>query len=106
MDDVSLSPGDPMFFLHHTNLDRLWWEWQAVNSSRVTDMGGRNVATSTTLVNAQPLSLPEAAFAPYFGDNGNVTTLDHVLWMAGIAENVTVAEVVDVNSDAICVAFV
>ncbi|KAH6696678.1 hypothetical protein DL95DRAFT_478368 [Leptodontidium sp. 2 PMI_412] len=105
MDDVSLSPGDPMFFLHHTNLDRLWWEWQAANSSRVTDMGGQNVATSFTLKSAQPLSLPEAAFAPYFGDNGNVTTLDHVLWMAGIAENVTIAEVVDINSDAICVAF-
>lgn len=105
MDDVSLSPGDPMFFLHHTNLDRLWWEWQAANTSRVTQMGGQNVATSRTLKDAQPATLPEAAFYPYFGDNGNVTTMDHVLWMANIVENVTIAEVVDINSDIICIAF-
>ncbi len=22
------SPNDPVFFLHHCNVDRLWWEWQ------------------------------------------------------------------------------
>ncbi len=23
------SPNDPVFFLHHANIDRLWWQWQA-----------------------------------------------------------------------------
>ncbi|KAF6802798.1 amino acid transporter [Colletotrichum musicola] len=105
MDDVSLSPADPMFFMHHTNLDRLWWVWQSKNESRLTDMGGKNVATSTFLVAAQPKSLPESAFAPYFGDNGNVTTLDHIMWMAGTAENITIGEVMDIKSDAICVEY-
>lgn len=22
------SPNDPVFFLHHCNVDRLWWQWQ------------------------------------------------------------------------------
>ena len=41
--DVSLSPGDPIFWLHHTYLDKLWWEWQSMNlSSRLTDISGPN----------------------------------------------------------------
>lgn len=107
MDSVSLSPADPLFFLHHTNLDRLWWEWQSQNSSRLTDMGGKNVATATSLVDLQPSDIYNVdSFLPYFGDNGNVTTLNHVLWMTGLADNVTIAEVMDINSDLICAEYV
>ncbi|KAJ0168435.1 Tyrosinase [Colletotrichum tanaceti] len=105
MDDVSLSPADPLFFMHHTNLDRLWWEWQSKDVSRLTDMSGRNVAVAGLLAQAQPKILPVEAFSPYFGDNGNVTTLDHVLWMAGTAENITIGEVMDIKSDAICIEY-
>lgn len=27
MSDASVSPCDPVFWLHHANLDRLWWTW-------------------------------------------------------------------------------
>jgi|SRR4051812_36203540 len=27
MSDASVSPADPIFWLHHANLDRLWWQW-------------------------------------------------------------------------------
>jgi tyrosinase len=27
MSDASVSPADPVFWLHHANLDRLWWTW-------------------------------------------------------------------------------
>jgi tyrosinase len=27
MSDASVSPADPVFWLHHANLDRLWWVW-------------------------------------------------------------------------------
>lgn len=32
MSDASVSPADPVFWLHHANLDRLWWQWY--NSSQ------------------------------------------------------------------------
>lgn len=105
MDDPSLSPGDSLFFLHHTNLDRIWWQWQAQNESRLTGIGGNNVAEGFFWSNVQPSSLGDNAFLPYFNDNGNTTTLDHVLWMAGIAENITIAEIMNVNSDAICIEY-
>lgn len=42
MDPIA-SPGDPIFYLHHTWLDKIWWEWQAMDlPRRLTDMGGRN----------------------------------------------------------------
>jgi tyrosinase len=105
MDDVSLSPADPLFFMHHTNLDRLWWEWQSKNASRLTDMTGRNVAAGGILVANQPAILPVSAFLPYFNDGGNVTTLKHVLWTSGTAKNVTIGDVMDINSPTICAAF-
>jgi tyrosinase len=27
MSDATISPADPVFWLHHANLDRLWWVW-------------------------------------------------------------------------------
>ncbi|KAI9841941.1 MAG: hypothetical protein M1838_003337 [Thelocarpon superellum] len=27
--DMFTSPGDPIFYLHHAQIDRLWWLWQA-----------------------------------------------------------------------------
>ncbi|KHO11559.1 BolA protein [Metarhizium robertsii ARSEF 23] len=39
---------DPLFFLHHANLDRLWWRWQRENPSvRLFEYSGRHMYNST-----------------------------------------------------------
>ena len=35
---TAFSPLDPIFFMHHANVDRLWAEWQAVDSFRASDL--------------------------------------------------------------------
>lgn len=84
MADVSLSPGDPLFFVHHAFLDKLWWDWQNENLTvRLTEISGVNIPDSSYLT-LNGFETPSAAFTDYDGDDGNVTTLNHVLWMANI----------------------
>ncbi|KAJ4297425.1 hypothetical protein N0V88_004348 [Collariella sp. IMI 366227] len=41
MGDLYTSPADPIFYLHHANLDRVWWSWQKLNlKTRLTDISG------------------------------------------------------------------
>jgi len=71
--DVSLSPGDPTFWLHHTYLDKLWWQWQSLNlSSRLTDISGQNTDPSMS-----------AGLAGFGGFGTNLTGLDFSCFGAG-----------------------
>ncbi|KAL9119187.1 MAG: hypothetical protein Q9187_004258 [Circinaria calcarea] len=48
---VPTAPQDPVFFLHHTQLDRLWWKWQQGDlAKRLEDYTGRAVFNSTEKV--------------------------------------------------------
>ena len=31
---------DPVFFLHHAQLDRIWWRWQAIRPARKLEYEG------------------------------------------------------------------
>ncbi|KAI3537135.1 hypothetical protein CABS01_10592 [Colletotrichum abscissum] len=105
--DVVSSPGDPLFFLHHTNLDRLWWEWQSVNlTARLNEIGGPVVASDAFLTMSN-LDYPGADLLDYNGENGgNVTTMAHNLWTAGLLPNVTIADLMDIRGPISCAIYI
>jgi len=42
MVDPLASPGDPMFYMHHGFLDRLWAKWQNADHKRLNEVNGNN----------------------------------------------------------------
>lgn len=106
MINVASSPGDPIFWLHHTYLDRVWWQWQQGDlTSRVGDISGRNVPSAEDLARNN-LSYPSTALLDYDGDPGNVTTLNHNLWMVDLIANATVGDVMDLGGPLSCAEYV
>ena len=72
-----------MFFLHHVNLDRLWWQWQqTAPTERLNGYSGR--AYNNTDV--------AAALAD---------TLD----MGGLARNIQVVDVMDTTGGRFCYGY-
>lgn len=102
------SPGDPTFFLHHANLDRLWWKWQTMDlPARLLDMGGRNTPSVEFLSSpARGWAPPSPSLTKYSGDSGDTTTLSHVLWMGGVIANATVDDVMDIQGKRLCYDYV
>ncbi|KAH7007804.1 hypothetical protein B0J12DRAFT_714999 [Macrophomina phaseolina] len=69
--DVWASPGDPLFFLHHANIDRLWWSWQSKNlSTRLTDISGPVVPQDWSNKSGGNVTLD---FEVHVGAAGNLT---------------------------------
>ncbi|KAF9051984.1 tyrosinase [Panaeolus papilionaceus] len=51
MSNIYSSPGDPLFFMHHANLDRIWRKWQLSKPGRMWEVSGRSTPTPPPFVN-------------------------------------------------------
>lgn len=115
MADPWASPGDPTFFLHHTWMDKIWWEWQAKDlPARLTDIAG---PTTQTILPPPPPNFPNqttpsshgwkrGVLEERAGDPGNVTTLGHILDVLGLVPNTTIADVMDIGGGTLCYEYV
>lgn len=93
MSDIYASAGDPMFFMHHNYVDRMWWNWQIANaSSRMYDVSGN--AWNFTYLKEAGTVLPASL-------NPN-TTLDYVIEVADIVPNVTIETVMNIQGGYLC----
>ncbi|KAA8913483.1 hypothetical protein FN846DRAFT_929282 [Sphaerosporella brunnea] len=88
MVDAWTSPSDPLFYMHHSNLDRIWATWQKANPERQFLVGGPIKPRS-------PLLGPW----PYPPPPGNVT-LGYVMTLNGLGPDTAVGRVVDTMGKA------
>lgn len=72
-----------MFFLHHAQIDRLWWLWQQADpSARKTDFVGEKVTIDSSIASE--------------------ASLDDILEMGGLADDLSVRDVMDASSSRLC----
>ncbi|KAI1662918.1 Di-copper centre-containing protein [Daldinia decipiens] len=82
------SPNDPLFFLHHTQIDRLWSLWQQVDpETRVNDFSGFRTQNKT----GQPT--PAQA------------TLDDIMPMRNLAKDIPIRDIMSTQSDLLCYTY-
>ncbi|KAG8670861.1 hypothetical protein FPOAC2_04164 [Fusarium poae] len=59
--DLFSSPNDPVFFLHHSMVDRIYWVWQALHPRQAKDIAGTitilNQPPSRDAVKSDPLNM-------------------------------------------------
>lgn len=86
MADKDASPGDPVFYLHHNYIDRLWWKWQAAdNETRLWAMSGNTV--NETL-------FPQQA--------GVKASLDTVIQQQNIIPDIHIRDVMNAQGGYLC----
>ncbi|KAF9553969.1 tyrosinase [Agrocybe pediades] len=78
------SPGDPIFYLHHTNLDRIWWIWQNLSPSHLYAISGPSSVTNPTAPNV---------------------TLDFTLLMGTLEETMSIRDVMDIGNTHMCYTY-
>ncbi|KAJ6532764.1 tyrosinase [Mycena vulgaris] len=79
------SPGDPVFYLHHANLDRIWWNWQQLDlPKRLFDVSGRS-SVDPPFVNI---------------------TLAFELKMLNLAPLIPIRDIMDPSSQPLCYTYI
>jgi len=46
---IATAPADPIFWMHHANIDRLWWQWQQAHPGQNPNLTGMMGATSPVM---------------------------------------------------------
>ncbi|KAF9038245.1 tyrosinase [Panaeolus papilionaceus] len=84
MSNFYSSPGDPLFFLHHANLDRIWRTWQLSTPSRLFEITGRSTVDP-----------------PYTN-----VTLDFILDVKTLGPAIAIRDIMDIQSSPGCYTYV
>ncbi|KAG8727093.1 hypothetical protein FRC11_013944 [Ceratobasidium sp. 423] len=77
------SPNDPLFYLHHAQIDRVWALWQGRNKTRLSDYAGNTIQNVTT----------------------NTALVSDMMTMLDLAENRTVESIMDTQANGLCYTY-
>ena len=58
MSAIPTAPCDPVFFMHHANIDRIWSQWQAANPGKNPNLPGPSPGPNSP--NMDPWSYTES----------------------------------------------
>jgi tyrosinase len=75
----TVAPYDPVFFLHHTQLDRIWWRWQQAHPEHSNAYSG-----------------------PSSHDSNDAASMDDLLPYGELAKSLPVRDVMSTESDLLC----
>ncbi|KAK3987798.1 Di-copper centre-containing protein, partial [Cladorrhinum sp. PSN332] len=122
--DSHASPSDPVFWLHHSYVDKVWLEWQnASPTTRTYAIGGNNKQDPAIGFLELPGNMTEEAINIFqsspnaaqlalipAGDEGDgggsVVTLNHTLTSYGQIPDAKVADVMDAKGGYLCFEYV
>lgn len=118
--DSITSAGDPVFFLHHGFVDKMWADWQAKDPKRLEEMGSNNAQDPTIGFIEFPGGVEQESRMwgkpgpelldvmpdPKNGDNGSMLTLNHVMTSLGIIPDAIVKDVMDTKGGYLCYEYV
>jgi tyrosinase len=51
---IPTAPCDPLFFMHHANIDRIWSQWQAANPGKNPDLPGPSPGPNSPIMDPWP----------------------------------------------------
>ncbi|PVH90604.1 Di-copper centre-containing protein [Periconia macrospinosa] len=77
----SSSPNEPLFFMHHTQIDRLWYLWQQSNPE------------------LREKDIKDQKFNP---DDGTIATLEDIMPFMGLAADIKISEIMTTQNDLLC----
>ncbi|CAE6488706.1 unnamed protein product [Rhizoctonia solani] len=86
------SPNDPLFYLHHANLDCIWARWQNANKKNKRSFGG-GLTQDLAHFDTYPVGAPPAA------------TSWHELPTVGLTRPVKVSEVFETTNEYLCYVY-
>jgi len=89
------TPSDPLFFMHHAMVDKIWYDWQNKAPQNKYAFGGGTIATlnNFTLYTEFPTGLP-----PF-------TNFDSLIPGDNLWNNITVWDVMDTTGDTLCYTY-
>lgn len=91
MTNLFSSTNDPLFWLHHCQLDRLWAHWQGTNSTRLNDLEA-NIKS--------PKGLPKMIGETGKGAHLNKTSSETIIWMGEFFPSMAMGRVADTQDRA------
>ncbi|KAL7275943.1 hypothetical protein RUND412_001100 [Rhizina undulata] len=86
MSNTISSPNDPLFWLHHAFVDRIWWDWQRINiTNRLQDISGFTIRSPPA---------PRGGYIPI--------SMDDELDVAGLIPNLKIQQLMDTGGGYLC----